>query len=49
MYWLLFILWGLSATMQILENDITPHWTYKLLVILSIVNSVANLLMAISC
>ena len=49
MYWLLFILWGLNAIMWKMEEDSDPHWACKLWIILSAVNSVTNLLMAISC
>ena len=49
MYWLLFILWGLNAIIWIINDAIDPDWTRKLCATVSAVNSVVNLLMAISC
>ena len=49
MYWLLFILWGLNAIMWIINDAIVPDWMRKLCATVSAVNSVTNLLMAISC
>ena len=49
MYWLLFILWGLNAIVWVISDRLDPHWTHKLWAILATINSVLNLLMAISC